>query len=159
MKFNFFTLFALFFLVSSCGSSQYAGKAGRQIDYGSMASLADALRVQSGVQVIGSANNVKVSIRGVNSSRTSSSETFTTGAGKGPVQRQTTALDDVEPLFLIDNTIVGNSYEQANRAISVQDIVAIKVLKSYAETNAYGEQGKNGVIQITTRQGQASAGK
>ena len=153
-----FLILFLFILLSSCSSSQGISKGGRQIDYSSMATLADALRVQSGVQVVGSAHNTKVSIRGVNSSRSNSSETFTANpTGGAPVQRQTRVLEDVEPLFLVDGTIVGNSYAQANRAVNVQDILAIKVLKSYSETNAYGEQGKNGVIKITTRQGQQSA--
>lgn len=161
MRFRLLSLLAITaFVFSSCGSSQYASKNGRQINYGAMSSLADALRVQSGVQIVGSAHNTKVAIRGVNTSKSSTSETFTASpTGGGPVQRQTTVLTDVEPLFLVDGTIVGNSYNQASRVINVQDIVAIKVLKSYAETNAFGEQGKNGVIKITTQQGQQTQGK
>lgn len=152
---NTFTLFLLTLLISACGSSQYATtKGGRNIDYSTMSTLADALRIQSGVQVMGSAHNTKIAIRGVNTSKSSTSETFTASpTGGGPVQRQTKVLDDVEPLFMVDGTIVGNSYNQANRVVNVQDIVSIKVLKSYSETNSYGEQGKNGVIKITTRQG------
>ncbi|MBX2874403.1 MAG: hypothetical protein KTR30_19940 [Saprospiraceae bacterium] len=153
MKYNY-TFLIIVLLVSACGSSQYASKGGRNIDYASMSTLADALRLQSGVQVVGSAHNTKVSIRGVNTSKSSVSETFTSSpTAGGPVQRQTTVLKDVEPLFLVDGTIVGNSYNQANRVVNVQDIVSIKVLKSYSETNAFGEQGKNGVIKITTQQG------
>lgn len=159
MKYNF-TLLITVLVISACGSGQYATKGGRNIDYSSMSTLADALRLQSGVQVVGSAHNTKVAIRGVNTSKSSTSETFTASpTGGGPVQRQTTVLKDVEPLFLIDGTIVGNSYNQANRAVNVQDIVSIKVLKSYSETNAFGEQGKNGVIKITTRQGATVQGK
>jgi hypothetical protein len=122
-----------------------------------MSTLADALRVQSGVQVVGSANNIKVTIRGVNSSRSSKSTTFAQQAtGAGPKQRETTVLKDVEPLFVIDETIVGNSYAQAARGVNVQDIVSIKVLKSYSETNAYGSSGKNGVIKISTKQATAT---
>ncbi len=160
MRFRLLTLLAICaFVFSSCGSSQYASKNGRQINYGAMSSLADALRLQSGVQIVGSAHNTKVAIRGVNTSKSSTSETFTASPTGGPVQRQTTVLTDVEPLFLVDGTIVGNSYNQASRVVNVQDIVAIKVLKSYAETNSFGEQGKNGVIKITTQQGQQSHGK
>lgn len=147
-------------VIAACGTSQYANKGGRTIDYSTMSSLADALRLQSGVQVVGSAHNIKVAIRGVNTSKSSASETFTASpTGAGPVQRQTTVLNDVEPLFLVDDTIVGNSYNQASRVVNVQDIVAIKVLKSYSETNAFGEQGKNGVIKILTRQGESTLGK
>lgn len=117
-----------------------------------MSTLADALRVQSGLQVVGSANNIKVTIRGVNSSRASKSNTYVVGAGRpGPTQAETKVLTDVEPLFVVDNTIVGNAYSDAARSVNVQDITAIKVLKSYAETNSYGESGKNGVILISTK--------
>lgn len=159
MKYSL-SLLILTLLIGACGSSQYANRGGRNIDYSSMSTLADALRVQSGVQVVGSAHNTKISIRGVNTSKSNVSETFTASpTGGGPVQRKTTVLSDVEPLFLVDGTIVGNSYNQANRVVNVQDIVSIKVLKSYSETNAFGEQGKNGVIKITTRQGQNVQGK
>lgn len=151
---NTFTLIILTLFISACGSSQYTTKGGRKIDYSTMSTLADALRVQSGVQVMGSAHNTRVAIRGINTSKSSTSETFTASpTAGGPVQRQTTVLKDVEPLFLVDGTIVGSSYQQANRVVNVQDIVSIQVLKSYSETNAFGEQGKNGVIKITTRQG------
>lgn len=128
------------------------GSTDRQVDYSSMSTLADALRVQSGLQVVGSSNNIKVTVRGVNSSRSSKGTTFVQEAGKSsPQQRETTVLQDVEPLFIVDETIVGNTYADAARSINVQDIVSIKVLKSYSETNAYGETGKNGVIKISTK--------
>lgn len=136
----------------ACSSSQGVSKQSREIDYSSMSTLADALRVQSGVQVVGSANNIKVTIRGVNSSRSTKGTTFSQGAGSaGPQQRETTVLQDVEPLFIIDNTIVGNTYVEAARGINVQDIVSIEVLKGYSQTNSYGTSGKNGVIKITTK--------
>jgi len=150
--YQFFSLLLASALLVGCGSSQSVGKAGRQIDYAAMSTLADALRVQSGVQVVGSANNTKVTIRGVNSSRSSNGTTFVqNAAGAGPSQAQTTVLKDIEPLFVVDKTVVGSTYANAARAVNVQDITSIKVLKSYAETNSYGETGKNGVILITTK--------
>ncbi|MCB0629064.1 MAG: hypothetical protein R2824_26900 [Saprospiraceae bacterium] len=151
----FFGLLLGAICLTSCGTNQGVGKSERTIDYTAMSTLADALRVQSGVQVVGSQHNIKVTIRGVNSSRSTTGTTFVAG-GTGPKQRETTVLDDVEPLFVIDNTIVGNTYNAAATAVNVQDITEIKVLKSYSETNAYGESGKNGVIKITTKMGAAS---
>lgn len=155
IKNSLFKLLPIVFSVvlwTACNSSKPASSAGRQIDYSSMSTLADALRVQSGVQVVGSANNIKVTIRGVNSSRSSKGTTFAQGAGSArPEQRETTVLKDVEPLFIIDNTIVGNTYVEAARGINVQDIVSIEVLKGYSQTNSYGTSGKNGVIKITTK--------
>jgi hypothetical protein len=159
MKIHVFTKLCLGLLtfavvLTSCGSSQGVSKSGRSVDYTTMSTLADALRVQSGVQVVGSQNNIKVTIRGVSSSRTSTGNTFAVEAtSPGPQQKQTTVLEDVEPLFVIDNTIVGNTYTAAATAVNVQDIVDIKVLKSFSETNSYGENGKNGVIKITTKMG------
>ena len=153
--FKYYQLFGLLLCLvfwMACGSNQSIGSQGRQIDYSSMNTLADALRVQSGLQVVGSSNNIKVTVRGVNSSRSSKSTTFVQGAvSSGPQQRETTVLKDVEPLFIVDEAIVGNTYVDAARSVNVQDVVSIKVLKSFAETNAYGETGKNGVIKITTK--------
>lgn len=135
----------------SCGTASDAvSKRDRQVNYAAMSTLADALRVQSGVQVIGTGNDIKVLIRGVNSSRGEQRTSVVGNATGGPTQRSTTVIQDAEPLFIIDNTVVGSSYDAAATAVNVQDIVDIKILKSYAETNAYGETGKNGVIKITT---------
>lgn len=157
MKFRpyFQLLFSLLLFagLAACGSTQNAtaGK-GRQVDYSSMNTLADALRTQNGLQVVGNANNTKVTIRGVSTGRSSKSTTYVQQAtAPGPAQKETSVITDVEPLFVIDKTIVGNSYETASRAVNVQDISSIKVLKSYSETNSYGESGKNGVILITTK--------
>ena len=53
---------------------------------------------------------------------------------------------DNEPLFVIDGTVYESSQE-ADSAISVNDIEKIEVLKDGA---IYGARGANGVIMITT---------
>jgi len=136
-------------LLASCSGVQ-SGQAGRQIDYSTMATLADALRVQGGVQVVGSGTNSKVLIRGINNNRSESGMMSSDGPEGRPQSRQGTVTRDNEPLFVVDGTPVGNSYALAADAVNVQNITSIKVLKSYSETNNYGDAGKNGVILIET---------
>jgi TonB-dependent SusC/RagA subfamily outer membrane receptor len=54
------------------------------------------------------------------------------------------------PLFVIDGTIFGGA-DIAN--LNPQDIDGITVLKDAASLTAYGAQGANGVISITTKKG------
>lgn len=90
--------------------------------------LADYLRQVPGVNISGSGNDQKVTIRGVSS--------FYLG---------------IEPLFVIDGTVIGTNYFQANNLINVWDIDYVRVLKG-AEASIYGVRGGNGVILITTKQ-------
>jgi len=146
---SFASLAVLTCFFTACSGTQ-AGSAGRQIDYSTMATLADALRVQGGVQVIGSGGNPKVMVRGLNNARSESGMMTSDGNDGRPESRQGTMTKDAEPLFIVDGATVGNGYAAAANAVNVQNITAIKVLKSYSETNNYGEAGKNGVILIET---------
>ncbi|NCI49677.1 TonB-dependent receptor plug domain-containing protein [Sediminibacterium roseum] len=53
------------------------------------------------------------------------------------------------PLFVVDGTIYSGDISNLN----VQDIESVNVLKDAASLTAYGTQGANGVIQITTKKG------
>jgi TonB-dependent SusC/RagA subfamily outer membrane receptor len=53
------------------------------------------------------------------------------------------------PLFVVDGTIYGGDISNLNP----QDIDGITVLKDAASLTAYGAQGSNGVIAITTKKG------
>jgi TonB-dependent SusC/RagA subfamily outer membrane receptor len=90
--------------------------------------LADYLKRIPGVQVSGSKDNPMVRVR-VSSS----------------------VQNDVEPLFVIDNTRVGNSYQSAASMVDVNDIKSVSVLKDVSSTSMYGMQGANGVIVIKTK--------
>lgn len=57
----------------------------------------------------------------------------------------------VEPLYVIDNVPVGNSYSQAASSVDINDIQSVSVLKDVASTNQYGMRGSGGVIVITTK--------
>lgn len=56
-----------------------------------------------------------------------------------------------DPLFVIDNVPVGNSYAQAANMIDVNDIQYVSVLKDPSETSIYGFRGSNGIIMIKTK--------
>lgn len=100
-----------------------ARKASR--DYARYNSLADILRQQPGVIVMGAGQNVKIQIRGDNS-----------------------MMLDTRPLFVYDGVRMGRDYAQVNNAIDRASIKSIRVLSSLSETNFYGEDGRNGVIVI-----------
>lgn len=55
------------------------------------------------------------------------------------------------PLYVVD----GAPYSSDISAINPQDIANITILKDAAATSIYGSRGANGVILITTKQGQA----
>lgn len=90
--------------------------------------LVDLLRLQSGLVVSGSGENVQVQIRGVNS-----------------------LVLDTRPLYVINGVPMGRDYGQVNDSINPQDVSSIRVLKSLSETSVYGEMGRNGVIMIKTK--------
>lgn len=58
-----------------------------------------------------------------------------------------------EPLYVIDNAPVGNSYAQAAGAVDMNDIKTVSVLRDVASTTQYGMRGSNGVIVIITKKG------
>ena len=56
-----------------------------------------------------------------------------------------------DPLFVIDNVPVGNSYNQAAHMVDVNDIQYVSVLKDPSDTSIYGFRGSNGIIMIKTK--------
>lgn len=64
-----------------------------------------------------------------------------------------------EPIFVIDGVIVdsgtGQTGQNAFASINPSDIASIDILKDASATAIYGSRAANGVIQITTKRGQA----
>ena len=85
------------------------------------------LRRTPGVIVNGSGTSAKVSVRGVNS--------FSAGT---------------EPLFIVNGTDVGNSYNRAAELLRGMDIKSVTVLKG-SDASIYGVRGGGGVIQVTAK--------
>ncbi len=111
----------------SCSSTQNTANTSKSHarDYARYTNLADVLRTQPGVVVKGYGGNVNVTIRGINSINL-----------------------DTRPLYIVDNVPFGRDYSRVNDAVNPVNIKGINVLKSLAETNRYGEEGRNGVIMI-----------
>lgn len=93
------------------------------IDYSMYSTIKDALRVMSGVHVVGD----EIRIRG-NTSITPSNN---------------------EALFVVDGVIVS---KMVFNSTPTSDIKSIKVLKG-SEAAIYGSQGGNGVIEVVTKRG------
>lgn len=88
-------------------------------------SLSDYLRRIPGVYVQGRGENATVMVRGYGSLEANH-----------------------EPLFIVNGSIMGNSYSQVARMIDSNDIKSVSVLKDVSSTSVYGMQGQNGVILI-----------
>lgn len=132
--------FAIIFLalniyfISSCGTAQLASgdtENSKNLNTtGLYDSLADYLRNYPGVEVREfGGNDGEVLIRG-------GSNTIT---------------QDKRPLYVLNGSIIGRSYKIANSAIDANNIKRIEIKKSLSETNRYGKDGVNGVIEITTK--------
>jgi len=134
-RYNYFiylsgTLFILL-ISSACSSSKTStDAAGKATDNarGVYQSLADHLRRNPSVRIIGNGEDIQVVVRGM--------DTFG---------------GNIEPLFVIDGSQVGNSYAQANRMVDVNDIRSVQVLNVTDATSAYGLRGSKGAVVIRTK--------
>ncbi len=128
------TLFFGFLIVSiaffnACDtSSRTSSSAQNSLNQQFNNSLADVLRKNTSLQVMGSGDNVKIIVRGVS-----------------------TIKLNTQPLYVIDGVPIGNDYASANNLVNPNDIVNVKVLRSTSELVQWGENGNNGVIIIETK--------
>lgn len=58
---------------------------------------------------------------------------------------------DTRPLYVVDGVMIGHDYDRANSLVIPTQIRSIKIKKSLSETAIYGEDGRNGVIEIRTK--------
>jgi hypothetical protein len=77
--------------------------------------------------------------------------------GSGPtamirVRDSRSFQSDTTPLFVVNGTILGNNFAQLYSSIDPNEIARIRVLKTASETNRYGLQGGNGVIEIKLKE-------
>ncbi len=98
------------------------------IDNPANRSLADLLRRVPGIEIKGNGDYTEVNVRGIISPQ-----------------------GDNRPLYVIDGTPVGRSYNDVASLIVVENVANIRVKKG-AQAGLYGARGANGVIEITTRE-------
>jgi TonB-dependent SusC/RagA subfamily outer membrane receptor len=91
--------------------------------------LSAFLRRVPGVRVTGSGSSARVTIAGNSFS----------GTG------------EQQPLFVVDNTPIGNTLAQVESMVSTNDIDTVKVLKGAEASAEYGMRGSAGVILIKTK--------
>ncbi|HMO39977.1 MAG TPA: TonB-dependent receptor plug domain-containing protein [Saprospiraceae bacterium] len=91
-------------------------------------SLADYLRRIPSVRIAGTGEDISVYVRGT--------DTFT---------------GEREPLFVIDGSLVGESYASAVRLVDVNDIRTVQVLTATDATAQYGLRGNKGAVVIRTK--------
>lgn len=113
---------------SSSADSSHNTKVVSASDNNSSLTLVNYLRRVPGVQVDQHGSDISVMIRGMSSIGNSN-----------------------QPLFVVNNTPVGNSYQEAVNAVDVNDIKTINVIQGTEGQQVYGMRGSNGVIQILTK--------
>jgi TonB-dependent SusC/RagA subfamily outer membrane receptor len=67
------------------------------------------------------------------------------------VRGASTVTGDNQPLFVVNGSPMGTSYQTIAGMVEVADIKSIEVLKDVSSTNSYGVRGAAGVILIKTR--------
>jgi TonB-linked SusC/RagA family outer membrane protein len=75
----------------------------------------------------------------------------TPGSDADIIIRGIGSFSDSSPLYVIDGMILESSQRQFN----MHDVESVQILKDASATALYGARGANGVILITTKQGQA----
>ncbi len=123
------TIFTLGCATTGTTSQGTSSSPGSNIDVeNSSKTLADHLRRLSGVTIQGVGDNIRVYVRGVSSF-----------AGRN------------QPLFVVDGSRAGTSYQEVVNRVDVNDIENIRVIKGAEAGSRYGLKGSNGVIEITTK--------
>ena len=125
------TVAAFLLILSGCAStgnsntksSEYQNK----VSSNEQLSLEDYLRRLSGVRVVGTGNNIRVTIRS-NMSISNSNE---------------------QPLFIVDGQEVGRSFAQAKQMVTKGKIKSVKAIPP-SRASMYGIQGAAGVIIVKT---------
>jgi hypothetical protein len=123
----------MFMLNQACSGSQKTTDGTREVGSQSAAAhgfqtLADYLRRDPSVRITGNGEDLVVYIRSAD-----------------------TISSNFEPLFVIDRNTFLNTYVDAARAVDVNDILSVRVLKPLEGTAEYGVRGGNGVIVIRTK--------
>ena len=115
-------------IINSCDTSSRASADSNPMNQQFNNSLADVLRKNTGLQVMGSGDNVQILVRGITSIKL-----------------------NTQPLYVVDGVPIGNDYASANNLVNPNDITDVKVLRSASELTQWGENGNNGVIIIKTK--------
>ena len=122
-------LVGLFLVFSSCSGTKKTAETTTAMpaNTGVYQTLADHLRRNPSVKIIGTGEDIQVMLRGVDSFGGS-----------------------VEPLYIIDNNQM-DTYAQASRSVDVNDIRSVQVMNMMEATTSYGLRGSRGAIVIRTK--------
>lgn len=133
----FFIIGTIGLLLNSCSSNKTTSSTANSnstvktvatAESNSSLTLVNYLRRVPGVQVDQRGSDISVMIRGMSS-----------------------IGNNNQPLFVVNSTPVGNSYQEAVNAVDVNDIKTINVIQGTEGQQVYGMRGSNGVIQILTK--------
>jgi outer membrane receptor for ferrienterochelin and colicin len=130
-------LFALICVASGCASTEDYNRKAR--DFSQYATLAEAIRSVGGVvtggNTLAGVNQAVISLRG-----------------------QSSIILNTQPLYVVDNVPIGNSYNTANNLVHPSNIVSIRIIRGSSGSTIYGEDANSGVIIIRTKDYKAKRG-
>jgi len=129
-----FLFLTVLLFAGSCAMSD-PGYVNKPNNYSNYSNLAEALRSVGGIRITGGntivgAENVQVFLRGGSSS----------------------IVLNTQPLYIVNNIPVGNSYSDANSIVNMREVTSIRIITGTHAVTVYGERGNHGVILIKMKE-------
>ena len=120
-------LLSLFLLITGCYTSKTSMSKNDSDQGFQYTSLAQILRAKANLKITGSGEDLTVVLRGERS-----------------------LFYNNEPLFMLDDVIIGNTYRQASSGIDPSSIATAEIITP-ANAGRFGSQGGNGVIVFRSK--------
>ena len=127
MRTHLFLCFVAVLAVSCAPTGQVSNNNSGNAYYAQFRDLASALKQHPAVSVTGNGSHAQVAVR-----------RFATSGQN-------------DPLFILNDTPIGQSYNRAHAVVNMSDVYSIKVLNSPSQLIPYGQRAAHGAIIIKTR--------
>lgn len=142
-------LIALLFISFGCATSGSSSQKSTAPEDATL-TLEDHLRRINGVQITGSGDYAKITLRGGGGI---SSVSRGMGEPESKKDMNLSDSDERQPLFVVDGQKVGRNYPDIRDMFGPGDIASVELLTK-SKASQYGSEGGSGVIVITTKAAQ-----
>ncbi len=127
MRTHLFLCLVAVFAVSCAPTGQVSNNNSGNAYYAQFSDLASALKQHPAVSVTGNGSQAQVAVR------------------------RFAANGQNDPLFILNDTPIGQSYNRAHAVVNMTDVYSIRVLNSPSQLIPYGQRAAHGAIVIKTR--------